>query len=513
MRATEHTDEFVDTQLDFAVREESKVIRDTVREDRAKVKADELALIRARLASGSDGNVSRAADKVVTAGGKAMSNDDWESFTQAVRRVAANQELDVRLAGLQEQYEKRAQGTRVVKEARVYGERSPHSYFMDRVAIVEGAGDVFAAGAQTRMAKYDVELKHEMRSLSREGRRAARLIGEQYRQDVVEVNRRVVDERIREARSLSTGGGAAASAGSGAAAFVSPWFAMEESAPYRGIHRTFADQCESEPLPPYGLQVFVPYFGSATSVAQQTEGQAVSAGDPSTGFQSAAIVTVTGEVTLSQQLSDRGFTGGGSFDKIIARQLQQQLDEAIEKYVLGQALAGASQVTGSSSFTIAGLYADIAKGREVLTDTAGTRLRPSHFFSTSDFYSYVTRQVDDQHRPLVTPMFSPGFPLAQGDEQTKWSRFTGTILPGGVLWFEADAIPTVGTTSETQLIVSAPDQAVVLYEGDPVLNVFPQTDAASFEVLANLRAYVAAVTRYPSGTAAIASAAYTSALV
>jgi hypothetical protein len=505
--------DFVDTQLDFSVREERKAIRDTVREDRAKVKVDELALIRARLASGSDGNVSRAADKVVAAGGRAMANDDWEAFTQAVRRVAANQELDMRLGELQEQYEKRAQGTRVVKETRMYGEFSPHSYFMDKVMLAEGSGDVFAADAQTRMARYDAELKYEIRSLSREGRRAARLIGEYHRQDVVEVNRRVVGERLAEARALGTGGGATASAGSGAAAFVSPYFAFAKWAPFRAAHRTFADQCGTLPLPPYGLQVYVPTVSSTVSVSQQTEGGTVSNTTPSTALVGAQIETVTGQVTISQQVSDRGFAGGGSFDLVISRQLQQQLDEKINLYVLNQALAGAATVAGQSSFTIAGFYQDLALGREQLTDTAGTRLRPTHLFTTSDFYSYVTRQVDDDHRPIVVPQFAPGFPLAQGDEQTSWSRFTGTVLPGGVLWFTDDVIPNAGTTSQTQLIVSAPDEAMLLLEGDPIFSVYPQTDAASLELVAGLRAYVAAIPRYASGTATVYGSAYGAALV
>ena len=235
--------------------------------------------------------------------------------------------------------------------------------------------------------------------------------------------------------------------------------------------------------------------------------------DPSTALVGAQIETVTGQVTISQQISDRGFTGGGSFDIVISRQLQQQLDEKINLYALNQALAGAAVVAGQSSFTIAGLYQGLAAGREKLTDTAGTRLRPTHLFTSSDFYSYVTRQVDDQHRPIVVPQFAPGFPLAQGDEQTSWSRFTGTVLPGGVLWFEDDTIPTYGTTSEIQLVVSAPDEAMLLLEGEPIFSVYPQTDAASFELVAGLRAYVAAVPRYPSGTATVFGAAYTSALV
>jgi hypothetical protein len=509
----EEFDQFVETELDFEVRGEGRDVRDAVREDRAKMKADELALIRARLATGITAHVGRAADRVVEAGAKWMTDEAWGAFTKSVRHVAQNAELDGRLAGLQKRYEKRAEGPRVTREQHVYDEFSPHSYFLDRVTIVEGAGDAFAAAARTRMARYDAGLKYEIRRLSREGRRAERCIGEYYRQDVVEVNRRIVGERQAEARALGTGGGALASAGSGAAAFVSPFCAFSKWAPFRGAHRTFADQCSSLPLPPYGLQVYVPTVSSTTSVTQQTEGQAVSETDPSTALVGAQIETVTGQVTISQQISDRGSTGGGSFDIIVSRQLQRQLEEKINLYALNQALAGAAAVAGQSSFTIAGFYQDLAAGREKLTDTAGTRLRPTHLFTTSDFYSYVTRQVDDQHRPIVTPQFAPGFPLAQGDEQTSWSRFTGTVLPGGVLWFEDDTIPTYGTTSEIQLVVSAPDEAMLLLEGDPIFSVYPQTDAASLELVAGLRAYVAAIPRYASGTASIASAAYTSALV
>jgi hypothetical protein len=363
--------DFTETQLDWEVRGQSEDQRNTVRKDRAKTKAAELDLIRARLATSTTAHISRAADQVVAAGSGAMSQESWNDFTRKVQLVARAAELDSRLADLQENYA--GQGPRVTAEQRVYDTYSPHSYFMDRVTLAEGAGngDPMAASAEARMARYDVELKHEIRSMSREGRRAARLIGEQYRQDAVEMNRRVVGERLAEARALVSGGGATASAGSGAAAFVSPYFVEEKWAPYRGIHRTFADQCDSEPLPPYGLQVYLPAFTSATSTTQQTEASAVSETDPSTGFQSAQVVAVNGQITLSQQLSDRGFTGGGSFDVALGKQLQQQLDEAIEKYVIGQALAGAATVAGQSSFTIAGLYQDLAAGRAKLTDTAG----------------------------------------------------------------------------------------------------------------------------------------------
>jgi hypothetical protein len=136
-------------------------------------------------------------------------------------------------------------------------------------------------------------------------------------------------------------------------------------------------------------------------------------------------------------------------------------------------------------------------------------------FTTSDLYSFVTRQVDaTTNRPVVVPTFAPGLPLSngaddgwQGDNpRPAWSRFTGSVLPGGILWFTDDAIPASG--SNTQLLVSAPDESVVLCESDPVLSVFPETFAGNLTALATLRCYVAAVLRHASGTAVVTGAAY-----
>lgn len=201
----------------------------------------------------------------------------------------------------------------------------------------------------------------------------------------------------------------------------------------------------------------------------------------------------------------------------MAAQIAQQNEEALEKLVLTTVITNGEAVSGQSTYKTANLYQDIALAREKLTDTAGTRLRPTHFFSTSDLYSYATRPVDaTTERPVVTSQFAPGLPLTNGgDEKPRpaWSRFTGTVLPGGVLWFLSDAIPAVGTTNHTQLLVSAPDEAVVLAETTPLLTVYPETKANTLQVIVNLRQYACAITRHKAGTAIISSAAYTTALV
>lgn len=452
---------------------------------------------------------------------------DYQGYQQARGAAERERAAGKRYKKLAKQERRAADkvATLKVKEARVYGESSPHSWFADTGIRAANPDSPEAQDATERLSQYGRELRHEMDRGSKEGRRAERILREQTRtEDETQHERRYADLRWRnEARALTTGSGATAAASSNAAAFVSPAFLLKAWAAYRGKYRAFADQCHAADLPAFGMQLYVPRFSSTASASQQTEAAAVSESTPTGALESGEVKTITGEVVISRQLHERGMFGGGSFDEVIFRQILQQLEQEVDVYVLSQAITNGESVTGQTEYKTAKLYQDIALAREKLTDTAGTRLRPTHFFTTSDLYSYATRQVDaTTERPIVVPTYAPGFPLSngaddglQGDEQRpKWSRFTGTVLPAGVLWFEDDNIPAVGTTNHTQLIVSAPDEAILLAEGEPILTTFAETAAAnSLELTVNARKYVAAVTRHAAGTAIISSAAYLTSLV
>jgi hypothetical protein len=378
------------------------------------------------------------------------------------------------------------------------------------------------------MIRYERELGVEMARGSKEGQRAERIIRSRVRTGDAEEDQRRATKLLNEIRGFGTDGGVSASSPGEAAPFVTPAFLLDQWAPYRGAARSFADQCLLLPLPAFGMRVYVPYFSSGPTAGEQTEGGAVSETEPATGLEgSATVATITGQITGTQQLHDRGGSGGGATDVIIGKQLQEQLDAAVDLYVLNQAITKGSAVAGNAgswtgSKEAAGLeklYEDLAKGREEITDTPGTRLRPTHLFTTSDFYSFVTRQVDQQARPIVTPQFVPGFPLAQDadshDEShqlPKWSRFTGTVMAAGLLWFTDDNLPLEGTTTRTRLLVSSPGDAIIVMEDEPVLSVFLETKANTMQTILNLREYCACVTRHAAGTSVIAGAAYTSAL-
>jgi hypothetical protein len=413
--------------------------------------------------------------------------------------------------------------TQITSEPRVYAPESRHSWYGDVLTISlsrYGAMRELLSGAQQRLARYETELAKESETGTVEGRRADRILRASCRSANDQTHEKEARERVSELRALTTGGGATASAsGGGAAALVAPAFLMNAWAPFRGIQRSFADQCYQLPLPAYGMEVYLPYFSSTTKAGKQTEGGTVTEAVPSTELEGAQVQPITGELIVTEQLRQRAFTGGGAVDLILHKQLNEQLEQEVDLYTLNQAISAGAAVSGNSSYTTEHLYEDTARGREKLTDTAGTRLRPTHFFSTSDLYSYATRQVDGSGRPILTPKFAPGFPLTIGADDfdagraPKWSRFTGTILPGGVLWFENDNIPPVGTTSKTQLLVSAPEAAIVLMEDEPVFTPFVETLASELKTVVNLREYACAITRHASGTAVITGNAYLTSLV
>jgi hypothetical protein len=408
--------------------------------------------------------------------------------------------------------------TRVVSEPRVYSLDSPNSYYLDTIMASVDPMAITHRGAHERLNRYAVELAHEIESRSAEGRRAEKIIRERTRVEGQDIHEQRFRARMKEIRAVTTAGGVTVSASTSASVFVAPAFLQAQYALWRGVYRTFADQCHQLPLPAYGMEVYLPFFAATDAAAQQAELSGVSEADPTTGLQGSPVVTVAGQLVITQQLEDR-FSGGGAADALFARDLQQRLAEKVDVFALNNVIAGGGNIAGATSFgtnSLANFYGDISKGREGLTDTAGVRLRPTHLFTTYDLFSFVSDTMGSDGRPMIMPQYAPGLPpppigaddgLNGGGDMPKWARFTGTILPGGLFWFTDDNIPPAG--SNTQFLVSAPDQAVVIMESpEPVLMVSPQTYAGSLSVVVSLYEYTAVITRHASGTSVITGAAY-----
>jgi hypothetical protein len=372
----------------------------------------------------------------------------------------------------------------VRSEPRLYGPAHPENSFWQDHALRAVPGQRGSSEAAERLTRHSIEVDGEIRAGTREGRRCMEAIREQTR---------------GENRALSSATGSSG-------AFVTPVYEVDEWAAYRTPVKSFTNQTTNLPLPEYGLSVNLPSFTGTTTVSQQTENSGVSEGDPSGSNLSTTLVTQSGQVTISQQLFDRGGMTGLAFDLIVGQQLMWQLNTQIDTYVVTQALANAGTVI-DASYSMANFYADIAKGREQLTDTNGVRMAATHVFSTSDLFGYITRQLDSESRPVVTPDSTA---LATVADDPDWDSWTGIHLPGALRWYTDDNIPVSG--SNTQILVARP-QEIYTFDGQHIAFAFPETEATSLSVVVGLRAYVGAVVRFPKAIAAITGNAYPTSLV
>lgn len=376
----------------------------------------------------------------------------------------------------------------ITSEPRVYGPGSDASYFQDIALAAMQAPP--SEEARKRLTRYATELDREIADPnSPEGRRALQLKRE---------NRRSSDRVEQRAGASSTS----------IAGFTTPVYLVDEWAAYRSPARSFTDQTTKLPLPPFGLQVNVPSFTGASLVGTQTELSGVSDLSPTGSNISTSLVTQAGQVAISQQLFDRGGLSGMAFDKIILKQISLQLDAAVDTYVLTQALATAATVSDSNGITMAYFYQDLALAREKLSDTAGTCLLATHLFTTSDFFGYITRQVDSQLRPILPPDSGAIVAASQIDDP-QWASWTGVHL-GQMRWHTDDNIPASG--SNTQLLVARPEE-VYVFDGEQLSFAYPETVAGSLSVIVGLRSYVGVIIRYPKAIAAISGSTYPTTLV
>jgi hypothetical protein len=490
--------------------------RRTAQNEIADIAAIQLTLLR-RL---DDGLAQLGADL------RANPDLDWSAIQGLLDRVISNRQRLEILDTLQNERRRVQAATAVFNEPPPYGEDSPHSCYRD-VAITRDAAvaPLFTGGdidstvndAQERLARHQRDIGQALQKRNDYGKKIERLLRESTRVEDAELHTRRTRELVKEVRTFATGGGTTASAAGGqAAAFVSPYFLMTAAAPYRGPIRVFADQCASFPMPAYGMRCYIPTFTTTDSASRQTEGGAVSETDPTTGLEGGEVQTVTGQITMTQQLRDRvPFTSGGQWDLLISQELNWRVDEQIDKYTLTQAIASATVVAGQTTYSEANLWKDLATARESLADTAGTRLRATSMFASTDLYGMVTRQVDKTtERPIWPPWYATAFPLVentdnfQGPNWPQYARYMGTVMPGDVVWLCDDNIPAVGTTTIAQILVAAPAVATVLLEGEPITTPFAETFANELKVVLNYRKYVAVITRHAAGVATIQGEGY-----
>lgn len=411
--------------------------------------------------------------------------------------------------------------TTQVDEPRVYGKRSRNSWFHDQHILVNSSPmDPRRLEAQARQMEWSHQVERELAN----GSKAAAGIEKQIRSEMRRQGEQSVEGKLAEfrergrtameskveQRGITTGGGATASAaGGGAAAFVSPVIFIDEYAPYREAGRAFVNQLHHQPLPDYGMELYLPFVSGPAAVAAQTEGSAVQETDPTMGYLSGSVGTEAGQVTVSQQSLDR--TGPGfAFDKLIFDQLSRDYDPKLDVYALSQVLAVATSQSYTGTFAVStasgvgGFLGQVNGAISTINTAPGTFLNPTCAFMIPSRWQYIAAWADAEGRQLIVPeRYGPfnASGTAAADGAPVIEGYTGYSFAGLPVFKDAN-IPLLGTTTTDQVIVGDLSE-VYWFEGQPVDRVLPQTLAGNLQVIIQRYGYRGIIVRYPAGVVSI----------
>jgi tRNA A-37 threonylcarbamoyl transferase component Bud32 len=441
-----------------------------------------------------------------------------------IDEVAGKLERDKRLAEARSLIAPKSAGVSVADEPMVYGQKAQQSFYLDQIrsAMFRMGIAPTDAGAGQRLAEYQHQIEREIADDSKIGQRAAAHVRESFRESGTNAPRLFEEVRSRgrasledkaETRGIATGGGTTASAaGGGGAAVVSPVIFLDEYAPYKQYGREFANACAKQELPSYGMEIYVPAVTGPASDAQGTEGSSVNETDPTLAFRSATVITINGQVTVTQQLLDRAGPNF-AFDKLIFNQLNRSYAQNFDQYVITQALANATSQswTGNAGVFVlsvasgsGGFVGQVQKAAGAMEELEGTVTTPTCLFLKPSRWRFIESWSDAQGRPIVVPNEAGnfntwGYGAESGDHAIE--GFTGYNL-GGIPVYKDANIPLVGTTTQDQAVVADLSQ-VFVFEGPQNPRVLPQTLAGTLQVILQTFSYAAALPLYPAAVTSI----------
>lgn len=397
----------------------------------------------------------------------------------------------------------------VRSEPRTYGPESRENSFFADFVVSAWPGHPGFRDAIERLQRHHVEVTRDAVNDPKERERLIQLGREFYRKDATRVRNFVNDLR---SRAMEVRAGMDTTSGSGGS-FVTPQYLVDEWAAYRQYGREFANVCNKQELPDYGMTVYLPHVTAPAGVASQaSQNSGITETDPTAGYLSAGLTTVAGQVTVSQQLLDRAGPGI-QFDRIVFTQLQRAYNLKFDTIVLTQALANAGTVTNSNTGTttadiMESLYADLGKAIKQMAVTAGTVMSPTHIFMTPTQWGFLQSCVDTNGRPVINPEYAGAFQaiaatLGQGEN----------MVPEGDTGFRLLSLPVFkdanipSSSSHTKIVVvHAPE--VWVWEGPLVPRTIPQTYAQNLSVLLQVYSYNAVITRYQKAVQSITGARY-----
>jgi hypothetical protein len=301
------------------------------------------------------------------------------------------------------------------------------------------------------------------------------------------LSRHMAEERVERGAYLERAAGTSAFAG-----LTVPQYLTQMYAPAVAARRPFADAMTKLPLPSAGMTVNISRITTATSVALQTENNAVSETNIDDTLLTVNVQTAAGQQTLSRQAIDRG-TG---IEDVVMMDLQRRYATTLDSTVVNQATTGLLAVATDITYDDASptgpeLYPKLLAGASASEAALLGQATPDIALMHSRRWYWLAKEMTSTW-PMIGNQGIPTQNAGVNYNQRYGSGFRG-LLPNGMAVVIDNNLPTnLGGGTEDSIII-VPSEESFLWE-DPNAPQFiraEQTAAASLGVLLVLYGYFA----------------------
>jgi HK97 family phage major capsid protein len=297
--------------------------------------------------------------------------------------------------------------------------------------------------------------------------------------------------------------------------FVPPLWLIDQFAPLARPARAFADVMTNLDLPVGTDSINVPKIATGSLVGwQSADNAAVASQDLTTTSVPAPVLTLAGQVDISQQLLDQSPI---AFDEAIFGDLTADLNRQLDVSLIGGAgtsgtptgvynTAGVNSVTfTSASPTLALLYSKLAGAIQTVETTRF--LPPEVIVMHPRRWAWILTQADTQGRPMVVP--------DAGNPQNAAGVLTDVAAQakvGTLLGLPVVVDPSIPTTSTGSALTGGTQDVIFvgrfsdayLYEGPLMARAIPSVNSGTLGVRLQVYKYVAfTAARYPQSFAVI----------
>jgi len=287
------------------------------------------------------------------------------------------------------------------------------------------------------------------------------------------------------------------------AGLVVPQFLTDLAAPFARAGRPTADIARKHALPAAGLTISISKVTTGSSVAEQTEGAAVSETNMDDTKLDISVKTHAGQQNVSRQALERG-TG---IDSLVMADLVSAYHTTLDTAVVAELFASAGQAVTYTDAdpTVGELYPKLLDAiQKVQTTFFGG---PNVIVMHPRRLAFILAALDSTNRPLAVP--TPNGPtnsVATGSGSVVYGN-SGYSIAGLPVVTDANVATNKGAGTNQDTIYIGNTQELHLFEdgdGSPMMLRFEQPKGAELDVTIIVYGYAAfTANRYPNAWAQI----------